>query len=66
MVSRAAAISGMPSGGLLCEVAGIELIVLALRFDEFIVGAPLDDASLLHDHDAVGIADGGEAMGDGR
>ena len=44
--------------------AGVELVVLALLFHELLMGAPLYYPPLLHDHDAVGVAHGGEPVGD--
>ena len=56
--------SFLRSRGLFGEVAGVELVVLALLGDQLVVGAALYYAALLHDHDAVRVADGGEAVGD--
>ena len=43
---------------------GIELVVGAFFCDQIIVGAPFDDAAVIQHHNAVGIFDGGEAVGD--
>ena len=45
-------------------VAGVELVVPALLGDQLVVAAPLDDPALFQDHDAVGVLDGGEPVGD--
>lgn len=37
--------------------------VMPLVGEEFGVGADLGDAALVHDHNAVGVFDGGQAMG---
>ena len=47
-------------------LAGVEVVVAALESVERLVGAALDDVSLLDDQDLVGAADGGEAMGDDK
>ena len=44
--------------------AGIELIIESVLPDEILVVAPLDDAPTLQHHDGVGVADGGEPVGD--
>ena len=49
--------------GFLCQIPSIQLIILALLLDELVMGAPLDNPALLHDHDAVRVADGGQAVG---
>ena len=46
------------------KITSIKLVILALRRDQLIVGTSLDDPSLLHDHDTVGVLDGGETVGD--
>ena len=38
--------------------------VIAVLREQFAVGALLDDLSVVHDQDTVGILDGGETMGD--
>ena len=43
-------------------VAGIELVIPALFRNQLVVGSPLDDAALFQHHDAVCIADGGQAV----
>ena len=48
------------------EIAGIQLIISAFGSDELVVGAPLDDAALLHDHDAVRVLDCGKPMGNDK
>ena len=37
---------------------------MAAQGDQLVVGAALGDAAVLHDHDAVRLADGGEAVRD--
>src|SRR5699024_9951957 len=49
---------------LLGQVAGVQLVILALFGDQFVVAAALDDAALFQDDDAVGVADGGQPVGD--
>ena len=49
---------------VLGQITGIELVILALLGDELVMAAALDDAALLQDHDAVCVADSGEAVGD--
>ena len=46
------------------EGPGIELVILALLFQQLVVCAALDDAAVVHDHDHIGVADGGQAVGD--
>ena len=46
------------------ERAGVELVVGALFGDEAFVGAPLDDAAVVQDHDTVGIHNGTQPVGD--
>ena len=46
------------------KLAGVELIVPALFLQQMGVGALLLDTALLNDHNAVGVSDGGEPMGD--
>ena len=55
--------SGRGDGGMGVELEGGEVSVDA-AFDgvEFGVGSGLDDAALVDDEDAVGVADGGEAV----
>ena len=45
------------------ESAGVELVVGALLGDQILVGATLDDAAVIQHHNAIGIAHGGEAVG---
>ena len=45
-------------------LAVVEVAVAAVEVVEGLVGATLDDPSLLDDEDLVGAADGGEAVGD--
>jgi len=45
------------------KYTGIKLIIGALLGNEVIMGAPLDDPALVQHHDAVGIHDGGKAVG---
>ena len=49
---------------VLGQIAGIELVIAALLGNEVVVRAALDDAALFQDHDAVCVADSGEAVGD--
>src|SRR4029079_11085453 len=46
------------------EIALAELCVAASHGEEFVVFAPLDDAPAIEDEDLVGMADGGEPVGD--
>ena len=46
------------------ECAGVELIVGALFGDQFVVVAALDNVAVIQNHDAVGVHDGAEAVGD--
>ena len=46
------------------ECAGIKLIILSFLRDQLIMAAALNDAALLQNRDAVGIADGGQTVGD--
>ena len=48
------------------EVSGIQLIIFPLLGDQIVVGSPLDDPALLHDHDTVGILDCGKPVGDDK
>ena len=43
--------------------AGIELIVLALGGEKFVVGAAFDDTAAFKDDDTVAVADSREAVG---
>ena len=54
----------MSERSLQLERAGVELIVLSLFGDEFLVRAALDDPAVVEHHDSVGVLDGGEAVGD--
>ena len=47
-------------------LASVELVIFALLGKEFVVIALLDDASVVHHTDDVGIADGGETMGNDK
>lgn len=40
--------------------------VFAVEFDELVVGALFDDASVLQNENAIGVTNGGETMGDGE
>src|SRR5690348_15208290 len=42
----------------------VEIAVVAVSGNEFVVSAKFDDASTVQDGDAVGVADRGNAMGD--
>ena len=39
------------------KITCIQLIILTFRRDQLIMRTSLDDASLLHDHDTVGVLD---------
>ena len=41
------------------------LLVFTVLGDELVVGALLEDDTVVEQHDLVGVADGGEAVGDG-
>ena len=58
--------TAVESDGILLEFhgSGVELVVLALLGDELIVGAALDDVAVVEHHDHVGVAHGGQAVGD--
>ena len=45
-------------------MGGVEVAVGAGLDDQFFVGAALDDAAFVQDHDQIGVANGGEAVGD--
>src|SRR5699024_2130552 len=64
--SRPVAGAGCRFENLFGQVAGVELVILALFGDQFVVAAALDDAALLQDDDAVGVADGGQPVGDDK
>ena len=44
------------------KMSSVKLIVSAARCDQPVVASPLYDAALLHDHDAVCVADGGKPV----
>ena len=46
------------------KLSGVQLVVAALLLQQLSVVALLDDLSALDDHDAVGVAHGGQAVGD--
>ena len=46
------------------RLAGVQLVVSAALGDEAVMVAPLDDLSLLQNHNGFGIADGGKTVGD--
>ena len=49
---------------LLCDlVAGIELVVLPLEGEQFVVPSPLYDPTMVKDHYVVCILDGGKPVG---
>ena len=58
--------TAVESDGILLEFhgSGVELVVLALLGDELVVGAALDDVAVVEHHDHVGVAHGGQAVGD--
>ena len=45
------------------KLAAIEPVVVAMACDERIVGTSFDDTPPFHNEDIVGVADGGQAMG---
>ena len=45
------------------KIAGVQLIIFSFGRDQFVMGAALDDAPLLHDHDAVRVLDRGQPVG---
>src|SRR5947209_1761882 len=49
---------------LLLDLGGHQAGVDAALVDELVVTALLDEAALVHHQDQVGVADGGEAVGD--
>ncbi len=51
---------------VLLEVAGIELIILAVLGNQLVMRAALDDAALFEHHDAVAVAHGGKAVRDDK
>ena len=51
---------------VLGQITGIKLVILALFGDQLVVAAALDDAALFQHHDAVCIADGGQAVRDDK
>ena len=42
----------------------VEPVIQALLGQQLLVAAPLHDPALFQDHDGVGVADGGEPVGD--
>ena len=46
-----------------CLLLAIEGVVAALECHQFVVAAGFHDRALMHHHDHVGIAHGGEAVG---
>ena len=44
-------------GGLVLILAGIKPVLRALRREEFLMGALLDNLSVVHDQNQVGVAD---------
>ena len=51
-------------GGAARELGRVEACVGAVGRDELIVTALLDDVTVLHDQDGVGVADRGQTVGD--
>lgn len=43
--------------------AGVKLIISSLLLEELLVGAPFDYLALLKHHNGVGMADGGQTVG---
>src|SRR5688572_18682692 len=52
------------TGGIRCELGGVQALIEAVDADQLLVGALFDDASFIDDDDAVGVLDRGEAVGD--
>src|SRR5690606_20436147 len=46
------------------ELRVVEAVVRGLSRQQLLVGALFDDMAVLHHHDQVGVADGGEPVGD--
>ena len=46
------------------SLTGVELVVAAVLGQQILVVTPLDDAALLQNHNGLGVADGGEPVGD--
>ena len=44
--------------------AGVQLVVLALLRDQLVMRTTLDDVAMVEHHDHIGIAHGGQAVGD--
>ena len=44
--------------------AGVQLVVLALLRDQLVMRATLDDVAMVEHHDHIGVAHGGQAVGD--
>ena len=61
---------GRPDDGLreserrVLQVAGHQLGVAAVQREQLLVGAALDQAAVVEDHDLLGVADGREPVGD--
>lgn len=47
-------------------ITGIQLVISALLSDKFVMIAPLDDASLLQDHDTVTVFNSRESVSDDK
>ena len=45
------------------KCAGIQPVVGPLPGNQILVGSPLNNPAVVQDHDAVGVADGGQAVG---
>ena len=43
---------------------GVQLVVLALLRDQLVMRTTLDDVAVVEHHDHIGIAHGGQAVGD--
>ena len=56
--------TGPGSGEL--ELSGVQMVVASFFLQQLVVAALLLDLSVLNDHDAVGVTDGGEAVGDDK
>ena len=52
----------LPSDG----ATRVELVVFATQGEQFVVGAVLNDAAVVEDDNLVGIAHGGEAVGNDK
>src|SRR5258708_40292598 len=63
-LSRSLPVRSRVLDGLACELAEVEVMIKTLLVEELLVGAFFDDFAVVDDEDLVGVADGGEAVGD--